>query len=127
MDIITHVTKLDRFREEAIAQAKDANAPTGNLFTIDENGGLNYNANKIPVVYLGNESLCLIRVKNDNALQHLKYLKRLGECINGVYVFDTDADKATYERIYDTEPRMIDDGDGGLIEYTPPYNIGVFA
>jgi len=127
MDIITHVTKLDRFREEAIAQAQDENAATGNLFTIDASGSLNYNANKIPVFYNGNESLCLIRIKNDSALQHLTYLKRLGECVNGKYIFDTDAAKETYERIYDTEPRMIDDGDGGQVEYTPPYNIGVFA
>ena len=127
MDIITHVTKLDRFRDEAVAQAQDENAATGNLFTIDESGSLNYNANKIPVFYNGNESLCLIRIKNDSALQHLTYLKRLGECINKEYIFDTDADKATFDRIYDSEPRMIDDGNGGQIEYTPPPNIGVFA
>jgi len=127
MDVIIHVIKLDRFRIEAAQHANDKTSPIHNLFKLDVDGNLAFNASKVPVVYYGNESLCLIRAKDDRALDYLTYMKRLGECINGVYVFDSDACRDTYERIYDVEPIMVDDGDGVMVEYVPPYNIGTFS
>ena len=43
----------------------------------------------------------------------------------GMFLLDGGLD--IYESVYDTTARMIDDGEGGQFEYTPPYKIGVFA
>lgn len=82
---------------------------------------------RTPVVYNGDESVCLIRMRNGNELELFENLERLGECIDNEYIFDSPEAQAIYERIYDTTTRMIDDGEVGQIEYTPPYKIGVFA
>lgn len=39
-----------------------------------------------------------------------------------------DAEKlAIYESVYDTSPRMVDDGEGGTMEVTPPFKFGMLA
>ncbi|WP_286903099.1 hypothetical protein [Vreelandella sedimenti] len=39
-----------------------------------------------------------------------------------------DAEKlALYESVYDTSPRIVDDGEGGTMEFTPPFKFGMLA
>lgn len=107
MDVITHVSDLTAFRAEALALADVDSSP----FFTDDEGGLLYDCLKTPVHYLGNESLSLIRAVDDSQLDGLVNIHRIGLCINNEYVFDSDADKATYDRVR-----------GGVL----PYMIGVF-
>lgn len=34
---------------------------------------------------------------------------------------------AIYESVYDTSPRTVDDGEGGTMEFTPPFKFGMLA
>lgn len=112
---------------EAIAiQSEEGNA-LAKYFTFEDDS-VSFNISKVPIKYLrGGSSICLVRGISRAVIESSESIKVLGECINGEYVFDTDEDRETYESIYDTTTRMIDDGEGGQIEYTPPYMIGVFA
>lgn len=127
MDILTHIPDLTAFRAEALAHAGDEASPAKQWFSLDDEGTLSYSATKIPVHYSGNESVCLIRVADDSSLTHITTMNRLGVCEGGQYVFDSPEAQATYERLYDTKPRMVNDEEGNQMEYTPPYMIGVFA
>lgn len=124
MDVITYVDDLILFREEAkvLAQTGDIN----DLSYDAENDTLIYGVDKTPVYYNGNKSITLIRVDSDEDLQHFNHMTRLGECINGEYVFDDSSKQAVYESIYDTTPKLVN-VDGDVVEVSPPYMIGVFA
>lgn len=127
MDLITHVTSITEMVEEAISIQSDEGSTLAKYFTV-EGGSVSFNVAKVPVNYSsGGSSVCLVRGISRAAIESSESIKVLGQCINGQYVFDSDADRETYESIYDTKPRMIDDGEGGTIECTPPYMIGVFA
>jgi len=127
MDLITHVSSLLAMAEEAIAIQNDEESALAKYFTVDE-GSVTFNVSKIPVTYSsGGATVCLVRGISRDVIESSKSIDVLGECINGEYVFDSEDAKDIYESIYDTKPRMIDDGEGGEFEYTPPYKIGVFA
>lgn len=127
-DLITHVPSIIAMGAEGRAIAQDKYHPLRGLFTVDEGGSLTFNVTKIPVEYVsGDSSLCLCRGVTREELALTTTIKVLGECINKEYIFDSDADKNTYESLYNTLPVEIDDGKGGTVTYTPPYMIGIFA
>ncbi|KGJ88803.1 hypothetical protein [Colwellia psychrerythraea] len=129
MDLITHVPSLAAMLAEARAIQSDENNALAKYFTIDEDGqGATFNVAKVPVTHSSNgATICLVRGVSRAIIEASSSIKVLGECINGEYVFDSDNDKLIYESIYDTKSRMIDDGEGGKVEFTPPYKIGVFS
>ena len=116
---------------EAIAIQGDEENALAKYFTVEEDGdkdSVTFNVSKIPVTYSNaGATVCLVRGISRGVIESSESIVVLGECINGEYVFDSDDTKEIYESIYDTKPRMIDDGEGGEFEYTPPYKIGVFA
>ena len=124
MDVITYVDDLILFREEAkaLAQTGDIN----DLSYDAETDALIYGVDKTPVHYNGNRSVTLIRVDSDEDLQHFNHMTRLGECVNGEYVFDSEQSEAIYDQVYDSSPYTINI-DGELVTVTPPKMIGVFA
>lgn len=113
MDIITYIPDLVEFRKEATENAhKNIKG-----FTVDHEGRLTYSINKTPVFYgvSGNRSICLVSLLTDediNIFNNLSTCERLGECIDGEYVFD-DGKQSTYEEVK------------GDLSHT--YTIGVFA
>lgn len=129
MDAITYISNLYDFRIESetifITKGTENEHSAAKYLSKDEEGNMLFNATKIPVHYKGNQSLCLVRVEELD-LSDVVNMEVIGECINNEYVF-VDGGQAKYESAYDTTTRMIDDGEGGSIEYTPPYKIGVFA
>jgi hypothetical protein len=128
MDLITFVPSITAMIAEAIAIQDDEKNALARYFTVDEDEGVTFNAAKIPVTYSENGStVCLVRGISRVTIESSTSIKVLGECVNGEYVFDSESDRLTYESIYDTKPRMIDDVENGTYEYTPPYKIGVFA
>lgn len=128
MDLITFVPSLSAMIAEAITIQGDEENALARYFTVDEDKGVTFNAVKIPVTYSDSGStVCLVRGISRITIESSTSIKVLGECVNGEYVFDSESDRLTYESIYDTKPRMIDDVENGTYEYTPPYKIGVFA
>jgi len=130
MDVITHVDDLEAFRAEAIAligQTDELENVLVPQLSIDENGDLIYGVTKIPVLYEGLESLTLIRIDSDDQLQYFNHMVRLGECINGAYVFDDAAAQATYERVRGDSTVTYTDENGDEQTFNKPYMIGVFA
>lgn len=124
MDVITHVSDLALFREEAKVLAR-----TGNINGLSydaETDTLIYGVDKTPVHYNGNQSITLIRVESDSDLQHFSHMSRIGECVNNEYVFDSEQLEAIYDQVYDSSPYTINI-DGELVTVTPPKMIGVFA
>ena len=114
-----------------LSEATAIQSEEGNLlakyFTV-EDGTVSFNVAKIPVTYSNNDSsICLVRGISRAIIESSASIKVLGRCIDNEYVFDSNEAKETYESIYDTTTRMIDDGEGGQVSYTPPYMIGVFA
>lgn len=140
MDVITHVSDLEAFREEAkiLAKAtktiKDVDGVTEREVKLiptltydEETDELIYGVTKIPVFYSMPESVTLIRTDDDSELDYFEHFHRLGECVNNEYVFDTPEAQTTYERVRgDLTGTYIDD-DGNEQTYTKPYMIGVFA
>lgn len=129
MDLITHVPSLAAMLAEAIAIQADEDSALAKYFTIDEDGqGATFNVAKVPVTHSSNgATICLVRGVSRAVIESSNTINVLGECINGEYVFDSVNDKLIYESIYDTTSRMVDDGEGGQVEFTPPYKIGVFS
>ena len=152
MDIIYYVDDLVAFRAEAIAileadpvydeDGKEIVNPMKKHFMLDENGELVYTVAKTPVQYGGqiiipdpeepedtlfNESIALIRVSSAEHVTSMTNGSSLGECVDGEYVFTDGDTQAPYERIYPRETITIDMEDGGTVDYTPPYMIGVFS
>lgn len=119
IDLITYVEDINLFKEEGERIG-------GDLFTVDD-GNISFNTVKIPVHYNGNESVCLVRVASAEVISGIDSLKIIGECVGGEYVFYSERDRETYERIYNTEAVIFEGEDGEQVEYTPPYMMGVFA
>ena len=124
MDVITYVDNLLAFREEAKALAIEGIVP--DLSYNEETDSLVYGVDKTPVHYNGNESITLIRIDSDRDLDHFSHMSRLGECINGQYVFDSANTQETYERVYSTDPYTVEMDEESLT-VVPPYMIGVFS
>ena len=123
IDIICYIPDLLEFRAEAKRNAKSGVRG----FTFGEGGALFYNISKIPVYYNGLESLCLLKLSDEELMifSELTSCRKIGTCESGTYKF-LPGGKAIYERVYDTSTRIIV-VDGEEVEYTPPYMIGVFA
>jgi len=131
MDVITHVSDLALFREEAKVLAEATNEDGSKLIPAlsynAETDELVYGVTKIPVVYSMPESVTLIRADDDSDLDHFEHFHRLGECFNNEYVFDTPEAQATYERVRGDLTVTYTDEDGNEQTYQKPYMIGVFA
>lgn len=126
-DIITHVQSLTTLRSqlENIWTLQDAENPaTDFIYRDEETGNFRINIQQVPPVIKEDESVSVVRNQSEPVL--LTMVNRLGELIGNEYVFDSQEAKEIYERVHDTTTRLIDDGEGGQIEYTPPYKIGVF-
>ncbi len=130
-DIITYIPDLTAFRIEAVEVYKTKGTtsehPAAKFLSLSKDGILVFIASQTPVKYNENKSLCLVRTNShDNLDGTLENFEIIGECINGEYEFRPYG-KAKYESAYNTKPIMIDNGEGGEIEYTPPYMFGSFA
>jgi hypothetical protein len=126
-DLITFVPSLSAMIAEAIAIQDDEESQIARYFTIKEDGGVSFDVAKVPVVRTtNNQSVCLVRGISRSVIESSTTIKVIGEVVGGGYVFD-EGGQAIYESVYDTKPRMIDDGEGGQVEYTPPYKIGSFC
>ena len=130
MDIITYIPNLTAFREEALQKA--LNGDLG--FSADDELNISYNAVKIPVHYAGDESLCLLRLTTREelaAFDSIASCVKIGkaEKVNGElrYVFDSDADQATYERVRGPLEYNYKDENGETMTAYKPYMIGGFA
>tara|TARA_R110001583_G_scaffold21308_3_gene80885 strand:+ start:36953 stop:37336 length:384 start_codon:yes stop_codon:yes gene_type:complete len=125
-DLITFVPDLRAMVAEAIAIQDDEESTLARYFTVNEDG-VSFDVSKVPVVRTtNNQSVCLVRGISRSVIESSTTIKVIGEVVGGEYVFD-EGGQAIYESIYDTKPRMIDDGEGGQVEYTPPYKIGGFC
>ena len=125
-DLITYVPSLSAMIAEAIAIQDDEESTLARYFTVDDEG-VSFNVAKVPVVRTtNNQSLCLVRGISRSVIESSTTIQVIGEVVGGEYIFD-EGGQDIYESIYDTKPRMIDDGEGGQIEYTPPYKIGGFC
>lgn len=125
MDLITFVPDLRAMVDEAIAIQDDEDSELAQHFTINDDGGVSFNVLKIPVQHGHNQSVCLVRGISRSVIESSTTIKVIGEVIGGDYVFD-EGGRDIYEYVYNTKSRMIDDGEGGQISYTPPYKIGGF-
>jgi hypothetical protein len=127
MDLITFVPSLTAMIAEAIAIQDDEESPLARYFTIKEDG-VSFDVSKIHVVRnTNNQSVCRVRGISRAVIESSSTIKVIGEVFgDNDYVFD-EGGQTIYESIYDTKPRMIDDGEGGQVEYTPPYKIGSFC
>jgi hypothetical protein len=127
-DLITFIPNLTAMIAEAIAIQNDDESTLAKYFTVDEDSGVSFNVAKIPVVRTtNNQSVCRVRGMSRAVIESSSTIKVIGEVFgDDDYVFD-EGGQAIYESIYDTSTRMIDDGEGGQVEYTPPYKIGVFC
>lgn len=127
-DIITYISNLAAFRVEAeeVCQTKGApNEHPAAIFLSKDGDTILFNANKIPVQYGDNKSLCLVRTEHHSDLDGtLENMEIIGECINGEYVF-RDGGRDKYESTYSTKPYDIEVS-GETLTVTPPYMIGVF-
>jgi len=131
MDVITHVSDLEAFREEAkiLAGAVDDEGSKliPDLFYDPEADELIYGVTKIPVHYSTPESVTLIRAEDASDLDHFLHFHKLGECINNEYVFDSEDARLTYERVRGPLEVTYVDETGETVTYRRPYMIGVFA
>ena len=123
MDAITHIKDLSAFRVEAQALAE---SPDKRVMPL-EDGGVHFVPGKIPVRYLGNESICLVRLPNENYVDDIESMCILGKCINNRYEFNNDADRLTYERIRGPLEYTYTDENGETQTGKHPYMIGVIA
>ena len=125
-DLITFVPSLSAMVAEAIAIQADEESTLARYFTVDDEG-VSFNVAKVPVVRtLSNQSLCLVRGISRAVIDSSTTIQVIGEVVGGEYIFD-EGGQVIYESIHDVDPRMIDDGEGGQVEYTPPYKIGGFC
>ena len=125
MDLITYIPDLAAMRAESL-EIQDTDSALATYFTVDDSK-VSFNVAKVPVVRTKeNQSLCLIRGIPRAVLDLSQSIKVIGHVTSGEYIFEDDG-QAIYEGVYDTESRMIDDGEGGEFLYTPPYKIGMFA
>lgn len=125
-DLITFVPSLSAMVAEAIAIQDDEESTLARYFTVDDEG-VSFNVAKVPVVRtLSNQSLCLVRGISRAVIESSTTIQVIGEVVGGEYIFD-EGGQVIYESIHDVDPRMIDDGEGGQVEYTPPYKIGGFC
>ena len=124
MDIICYIENLTDFRLEAELKAND----NVKGFSISEGGAIQYNISKIPVYYNELESLCLIRLDDEELeiFDSLTTIRKIGTCEEGVYKF-LSGGKTIYERVYTRDPISFIAPDETESTYTPPYMIGVFA
>ena len=126
MDVITYIPNLVAFRDEARQKAEEGIKG----FSLSEDNSVNYIVTKVPVHYSGNETLCVIRLINDedvNVFDSLTSCVRLGlvnddDSIN----FDDDESKITYERVRGSLSEEYKDGEGKTQIKTKPYLIGGF-
>ena len=126
LDIIVHVPNLIAFRLEAADNAR--NGVLG--FLLNEAGGVIYNVYKVSVGYSGNQSVTLVRLTSQAELSvfnNMASCVRLGTCVNKEYIFDSEADKLTYENTHgDLKVEYVDEN-GDTQYYFKPYMIGVIA
>ncbi len=125
MDIITYIQDLSAFRVEALSKA-ESNTPG---FSIDTDGNVNYNVTKIPVHYSGNESICIVRLINQeekDSFNDMNSCKRLGVVEDLTAIFDNDECKDTYERVRGDRIVTVKSPDGSDIQIELPYLIGSF-
>jgi hypothetical protein len=127
-DLITFVPSLSAMIAEAIAIQDDEESQLARYFTINEDGGVSFDVAKIPVVRTtNNQSVCRVRGISRAVIESSSTIKVIGEVFgDNDYVFD-EGGQAIYESVYDTKPRLIDDGEGGQMLYIPPYKIGGFC
>jgi hypothetical protein len=127
IDLILYIPDTGIFFADAAAILEDKDHPAYGLFALDEEDEVQFIATQTPAVDDGAERLMITRNVTREQYESMgAAVQVLGEVINNEYLFDTPADQAIYESIYDTSTQLIDDGEGGTIEYTPPYKIGVF-
>lgn len=126
-DLITYISDLTAFRLEAKAVLDDNSHPAHKFVTKHQESLIFNKGVHIPVYYNGNESLSLCRTDNPDGIDGtLTNLQIIGECVDGEYRFRSGG-KTKYESVYDISTKQIDDGEGGTVDYTPPYMIGKFA
>ena len=126
-DIITYIPNLDNFRYEA--QVNSENNVHG--FSFDDKGGVIYNITKIPVYYNpdGTRSICLVRLvtqQDMDVFHSLNSCERLGECIDGEYVFD-DEKQIIYDDVRGELNYTYTDQNNVEKTGSKPYMIGVFS
>ena len=125
-DLITFVPSLSAMIAEAIAIQSDDESQLARYFTVDDEN-VSFNVAKVPVVRTtNNQSLCLVRGISRAVIESSTTIQVIGEVVGGEYIFD-EGGQVIYESVHDTKPRMIDDGESGQVEYTPPYKIGGFC
>lgn len=141
-DLITHVPSILALRTEAATIAADSEHPMNEYFVVNEDQTVDFSVVKIPVHYTSNdETLCLIRGIDRSVIESSTSINVIGEHLKDAYITNNEGEavyiendyifdeggEAIYNSIYNQAPRMIDDGDGGQVQYTPPSMIGVFA
>ncbi len=125
MDIITYIQDLSAFRAEALSKVEN----NAHGFSIDTDGNVNYNVTKIPVHYNGNESICIVRLINQeekDSFNDMNSCKRLGVVEDLTAIFDNDECKDTYERVRGDRIVTVKSPDGSDIQIELPYLIGSF-
>ena len=127
-DLITFVPSLSAMVAEAIAIQSDDESTLARYFTVDDEGGVSFDVSKVPVVRTtNNQSLCRVRGIPRNVIESSTTIQVIGEVVGKEPIVFDEGGQVIYESIYDTEPRMVDDGEGGQYLYTPHYNMGGFC
>ena len=126
-DLITFVPSLSAMIAEAIAIQSDEESQLARYFTVDDKS-VSFNVAKVPVVRTtNNQSLCRVRGIPRNVIESSTTIQVIGEVAGKEPIVFDEGGQDIYESIYDTEPRMVDDGEGGQYLYTPHYNMGGFC
>lgn len=92
MNCITHITDLAAFRAEI------RNIEGSRYIKINRDNQVVFLAPKTPVLYVGNESLCLVKI-GENILNKIENISVLGECVGGEYIFNSTESEETYFRL----------------------------
>tara|TARA_R100000951_G_scaffold91082_3_gene79410 strand:+ start:137 stop:529 length:393 start_codon:yes stop_codon:yes gene_type:complete len=127
--LITYVPDLTGFKERCATVVNTDNHPLSVLFESDENGKSRLKLKSIGVHKNGNESLTLIQITGEQLvyLELFSAIRIIGECINDRYIFNSNKDKKTYERVRGPLLAEYTDENGDIQTYNKPYMIGVFA
>ncbi len=125
-DLITYVPNLNDMFKEAVQISSNLSHPLNSWFIV-EGDSVTFRANKIPVHYYGNKSLCLVRGISRSLLSQCKTILVLGECVEGEYIFDSEDSRDIYESLHEFSPREVEGLGGEPITHYPPYKIGVFV
>lgn len=125
-DLITYVPSLTTFRQECRQIALNTEHTLHDTVRLDDDGQVTFKTGKTPVHYSGDESLCVCRLSREVAAKILS-ITVLGEVINGEYEFDSEEQKAAYERVRGELDFECIDENGEVYTFQLPYKIGVIA